>query len=68
VLGNRVERAPSGAEKEGLVLDTDDGAPAGQRVHEARSLLADVAAEIETATRIAGQAQSVLSHFKLSDG
>jgi hypothetical protein len=50
------------------VLKTDDGLPAGQRVQEAGSLLADVAAEIETATRIADQAQSVLSHPKLSDG
>src|SRR5688572_6288171 len=60
-LGNHVERAPTDATAQGEVLDTDDGVPAGEYVYEARRLLADVAAEIENATRIANNAHNVLS-------
>jgi hypothetical protein len=66
-LGNQVERAPSDAVKDGLLLGTDDDVPVSEYVHEARRLLADVAAEIEDATRIADQAHSVLSHLKLTE-
>jgi hypothetical protein len=68
VLGNHAERAPTDAVADGLLLDTDDEIPVGEYVHEARRLLADVAAAIEDATRSASQAHSALSHLKLTDG
>jgi ParB-like chromosome segregation protein Spo0J len=67
-LGNHVERAPSDGMHDGLLLATDDGVPAAEYVHDARRLLADAAAEIDDATRIADQALSALSHLKLTDG
>lgn len=66
-LGDHVERAPSDAVADGLLLDTDDEVPAGEYVYEARRLLADVVAKIEDVTRIANQAHSALSHLKLTE-
>lgn len=66
-LGNHVERAPSDAVRDGHLLDTDDDVPTAEYVHEARRLLAEVAAEVEDANRVADQALSALSHLKLTD-
>jgi hypothetical protein len=66
-LGNHVERSPSDAMREGLVLDTDDGMPAREYTQDARRLLADAAAAVEQANRAANQAWSALSHLKLTE-
>ena len=66
-LGNHAERAASEAAAAGQALGTDDGTPASDYTYEARRLLADVAAAIEHATRIATEAHNALSHLKLTD-
>jgi hypothetical protein len=66
-LGDHVERAPAAAMRDGLVLDSDDGMPVAEYVHEPRRRLADAAAELEDARQAANEAWSVLSHLKLSD-
>jgi hypothetical protein len=66
-LGNHAERAATEAAASGYVLETDDGTPASDYTYDARRLLDDVAAGIGETTRIASEAQNLLSHLKLAE-
>ena len=66
-LGNHIERAPTYARDDGLVLGSDNATPASVYLQKARSALADVAALITEATSKADQASSALSHLKVDE-
>jgi hypothetical protein len=66
-LGDQADREVTTANTLGELLDSDDDQPAGDHVRRAREALAAAAGRIEDASRMADQAQSALSHLKLSE-